>query len=688
MKKRRRKIKIIWEGFDLVMEGFFGNLELLFSESPDHHRLRWNPSDIPLLKKQVSGFKKTGEMPSPPHHDLQSLLDELPDENWEEELDRKLLWNHGLNISTNFRTHPVSFLINLFTAFAECKQRALEQLQHSEFNLALARVCKRNCSSTEECLQYLAEERLSLSNEYLERLGFTPPWQVLNEMLEHYQYRCRVEFLETENERQVLWQSKLENSLRFDQLSSGEQSAIHLFSWLLLQGYPDSPNLLLFDEPDKHFDPQTCELFCRVINEQFVNKGVQVILATHRLETLAAGANVEPSPYFCLQRSTVSPGITRLFNYRQAFQSLDDNFPFAFIRKTINCMVEDNDDQRFYHLVYLKLVSANQITDSPFRFQFWSVGITLFANELLAEAEQIPQSSEVIKFIKSKHSFGNGNTRVIDRSRKELLNYEFFGDGQCHQSNRKTQQLSETVIGLMDRDGVQKQDQRGFNYYTPKPFATFEHLLCHPIIIGWHLHMKGKIHLDEKSSVADLVQLCTAFLLSGINSPETQEWLTRQSDQLRSLSVKFTAENFEATEQDVLINGQAIQIPLELLNSRGHTLLELLRCIEITKAKLFRALEDLPVSLLSQKLLQLFNNIASDVLEKKWPKEQHSSTQFKFQTQAADNYSEDMSQEDPTSLGERAGQTFWTSLTPTQQRLAGYFFVLVPWVVLFVSHRR
>lgn len=74
-------------------------------------------------------------------------------------------------------------------------------------------------------------------------------------------------------------------------LSSGEIDFLSLIAFLVTIenkieiGYSDI--LLLMDEPDKHFDPDLCKMFWEILNKRFLEKEVQVIVTTHRTDTIS-----------------------------------------------------------------------------------------------------------------------------------------------------------------------------------------------------------------------------------------------------------------------------------------------------------------------------------------------------------------------------------------------------------------
>ena len=81
-----------------------------------------------------------------------------------------------------------------------------------------------------------------------------------------------------------------------EQLSSGEKLILEMLSWqFYIAGLSNSEekkvevkkvDMLLLDEPDRHFDPQLIKLFMACLRYMSEKHGVQVIMTTHRTDTL------------------------------------------------------------------------------------------------------------------------------------------------------------------------------------------------------------------------------------------------------------------------------------------------------------------------------------------------------------------------------------------------------------------
>ena len=88
-----------------------------------------------------------------------------------------------------------------------------------------------------------------------------------------------------------------------DALSSGQKSMIVLLAECLRSRLVKSPKLLLYDELDKFFDPLLISTAMRQLRELSVECGCQVVLVTHRPDTIAIVASVFNTDTTRLQRA-------------------------------------------------------------------------------------------------------------------------------------------------------------------------------------------------------------------------------------------------------------------------------------------------------------------------------------------------------------------------------------------------
>lgn len=99
------------------------------------------------------------------------------------------------------------------------------------------------------------------------------------------------QFVNSPGDYTLTFVSDDDKEISFNELSSGEQVMFELLCYrhILSEGvYKDSqPKVMLLDEFDAHLNPILAKTFIKVIEEQFVANGVQVIMTTHSPSTVA-----------------------------------------------------------------------------------------------------------------------------------------------------------------------------------------------------------------------------------------------------------------------------------------------------------------------------------------------------------------------------------------------------------------
>ena len=153
--------------------------------------------------------------------------------------------------------------------------------------------------SLEKFLTKLAEDpefKENLLEQYAKEMSGTSPNAVINRILANkkYNFKYRLAF-DSSAEKVIL--KKNNDDIHVNFLSSGERMILSIMSWLFYQQREhfndnnDSDNkikILLMDEPDRHLDPDLCKLFFQIVHHELcINHGVQVIMSTHRHETIA-----------------------------------------------------------------------------------------------------------------------------------------------------------------------------------------------------------------------------------------------------------------------------------------------------------------------------------------------------------------------------------------------------------------
>jgi ABC-type multidrug transport system ATPase subunit len=134
--------------------------------------------------------------------------------------------------------------------------------------------------------------------------------------------------------------------------SSGEKTILTVLSWRYMD-YPWSGNVsdrtkvVLLDEPDKHLDPKSIEIFMKTIRSVLVDEGVQVIMTTHRPDSVAC---IKDSELFTITSSSGVKSV-QLSNKLLALARLSRNMNGLY-NQTTKVYVESFDDVDFYKWMY------------------------------------------------------------------------------------------------------------------------------------------------------------------------------------------------------------------------------------------------------------------------------------------------------------------------------------------------
>lgn len=142
-------------------------------------------------------------------------------------------------------------------------------------------------------------------------------------------------------------------------LSSGEKSIFQLVLWLYTANKEGVfPKLLLLDEPDAHLHPALTVQFLNVISDVLVNKyGVRVIMTTHSPSTVALAP---VGSVFVMERGKAE--ITKITAQDEAVSMLTSGLVTVW-KSSKFCLVEDEDDVRFYDTVRNILIDSGPSRD-------------------------------------------------------------------------------------------------------------------------------------------------------------------------------------------------------------------------------------------------------------------------------------------------------------------------------------
>ena len=215
-----------------------------------------------------------------------------------EELIDQSKWLDSQAIIDSYLQSPMNMFKNIIQQY---KYRKNSVRKSTTYLLDLYNyICNKNGSDNIDQNQYreflgrFNQDREQVQNEnlidedkFLETMiDDLPPLTKINELLKRYEFPY--ELIENQEDLMLDWKG---SKMSIFSLSSGEYMLLTFISWCFYLNYmkdeDDRLKILMLDEADKHLDPILCKRFFKIIyNELHVKLGIQVIFATHRLDTI------------------------------------------------------------------------------------------------------------------------------------------------------------------------------------------------------------------------------------------------------------------------------------------------------------------------------------------------------------------------------------------------------------------
>lgn len=220
--------------------------------------------------------------------------------------------------------------------------------------------------------------------------------------------------------------------MKVSDLSSGEQVMMRYLCLQFVHETEDSyPTLLLMDEPDRSLDQYNCKLFVESLNV-LKKQGVQIIIATHRLETIKC---LDEDSVFYLERKgdqCVFEKCTNMAASMKLTKELrnDSNF------ESIVVYVEGPSDEYFYTLLYeyylknIGLLGSNSnkckatFISRRYRLKFIIRGGKDAVTNKIKEINSSPRVwNSPYGLIDSDNDHSNSGNFIVKLKRRELESY-------------------------------------------------------------------------------------------------------------------------------------------------------------------------------------------------------------------------------------------------------------------------
>ena len=250
----------------------------------------------------------------------------------------------------------VSQVGNLF--YLACCERAKKQIEYSELNDVFN------------------------NKKWLENA----PWTILNKLFKDlgFKYRFKDDYLFDIPMMEENPKLRINDEIRtLNDLSDGEKAILKLALISLDEEISKDIKLVLFDEYDAPLNPSLIEAFYKVIEDCYIKKGIQVVIATHSPVTISLAPDYTQF-YEIFSQTNSSPKIINVnqFDYAELkeanktfyikLKNQDDriNELENILKQHGNALLVEDEYCQIYKIAYLKLNGVNDITEKNLDEEF------------------------------------------------------------------------------------------------------------------------------------------------------------------------------------------------------------------------------------------------------------------------------------------------------------------------------
>ena len=426
------------------------------------------------------------------------------------------------NLRLEYLKREYQELKNIRTLFEFYKDTNLAELQslQIEVNLGLEEFLA-------QVIEVDTEKEKFLDHFVLLRAGINPVDEV-NTILESNRFKYRIAFSKDSS-------GSYDYNLRFikdgseihpHRLSSGEKSMMTLLSMLYATNLPNAHGtannpfvkLILLDEFDAHFDPSFCKTFLKVVKEEFVVKrGIQVIMATHRLDTVKLAPDDD---IFVLQQDGEEQREVVNCHKLQAMFRMTKNLR-EITGFHVDVYTESARDANFYEGVYHALLATcseireKRIFESKPSKYMWNLGTPEgHIARILSDRYQMNfvQTSSPTQKHGDRKAEGNGGCNAV---KKAIL---------CDQSQYKRLAAQEGSHGLLKGRSLFKEPELHQSYGILDNDYSADHGLKKAGLA--EDIVRGKRHSIE-SFICDPIIMCSVLSKEQLSQAIMQSQLPR-----------------------------------------------------------------------------------------------------------------------------------------------------------------
>jgi energy-coupling factor transporter ATP-binding protein EcfA2 len=347
--------------------------------------------------------------------------------------------------------------------------------------------------------------------------------------------------------------------IEHEELSSGERLILDIFCW---QFYAEKAteedtfkkiSLLLLDEPDRHFDPELSKIFMGCLQYLVEKRGIQVIMTTHRTDTLAYAPE---GSIFTIEKDkrTTIPRIQPI-NQLHALFKLTPNLR-DITNFHIKVYTEAFDDATFYGKVYhqlLKLCETHREKKTKIAFNVRIGRREEARHEILSRRFQLSFYS--VSLEKSGKSGGDSIAlQAIQREQRALNNIKRLG------IKALIDPAIEYPLGVLDADKnspTGNHTERLAKFSLIKSQIKFtkrynlENYLYDPVILFSVLNEKAINYFVKDTELAAIARDCRAVITGNgpVNQAPFDEYFKYFTKELILYEKYFTASDDELEKE-------------------------------------------------------------------------------------------------------------------------------------------
>ena len=338
----------------------------------------------------------------------------------------------------------------------------------------------------------------SLVHDKMSDKSLDSPEQIIKKYYKKYLENFKIfENIET-IEFEIKENNKLKVSLKKIP-TSGEVVFLNLLVLIWIHNHWKKFDFLIFDEPDRHFEPKVTEIFFKILNEEF--KNVVIFLTTHRPDSIILNQSNETK--FTLCRLKKDDDNNRTLEKINGEQNEARNWYFVMstifdltynLRDITNIKikvyVESNDDYTFYKKLYHHLLdhcNELRIENKRFFFDNYPVLSRKYQFYFCTSAQDDNGGDGGISQVKANIK------RDSTQQNLDIKNFKSLWDGDFFNS-----------YGIFDRDGTQFDNnliKYSDNCHKVFKRYTIENYIFDPMCLISLLHTNNIVNQDLKTKL-------------------------------------------------------------------------------------------------------------------------------------------------------------------------------------------